>query len=108
MRSGFAARTRAATRSSAMSQDTRWKPGSPRRRSIGYARRPRPRSSAPLRLRSAATSASASGSIARIVLSDRSERRVVQRWMPSIVQSRKPLTPSAQPSHTPRERIRQA
>ena len=27
--------------------------------------------------------------------------------MPSIVQSRKPLTPSAQPSHTPRERIRQ-
>jgi hypothetical protein len=32
----------------------------------------------------------------------------MQRWIPSMVQSRSPVVPSAQPSHTPSLRTRQA
>ena len=51
-RSGVVARMRSATRSSASSHDTRVKPRSPRRRTIGWASRPRSRSSRPGSVRS--------------------------------------------------------
>ena len=54
-----------ATRSSASSQRHPVKPRSPRRRTIGYGRRPSSRSSAPVSFRSGATSASTAGSSAR-------------------------------------------
>ncbi len=38
-------------------------------------------------------------------LTSSSRRRVVHRWTPSSVQSWKPATPSAHPSHTPFDRI---
>ena len=101
------ARMRAAASSSASSQLTRLKPASPRRRSIGYGRRPRARRAPADRGRSP-TSASRAGSSARAVFSLRRSRRVVQRCTPSIVQSRKPATPSAHPSQTPFERMRHA
>ncbi len=50
----------------------------------------------------------APSSIARAVLTFSRSRRVVQRCTPLIVQSWKPATPSAQPSHTPLRRMRHA
>ena len=70
----------------------------------GRARAARARCSAS----SAATSASASSAIAGAVLTFSSSRRVVHRCTPLIVQSWKPATPSAHPSHTPLRRMRHA
>ncbi len=73
---------RSAIRSSASSHETRVNPGSPARRTIGWASRPRSRSS---RLRSrcnGATSASTAWSSAPIVLMRSRLSRVVQRWTP--------------------------
>ena len=51
--------------------------------------------------RSDSTSASTVGSKASAVLTSSRRSRVVHRWTPSMVQSWRPATPSAQPSHTP-------
>ncbi len=108
MRSGSLPASRVPATSIARSQEIRVKPGSPLRRSIGWGRRPSARSSGERSRRSAATSPRTAGSSASIVFSSSSRSRTLQRCMPSIVQSRSPAVPSAQPSQTPRDSTRQA
>ena len=105
-RFGVLARMRPPTSPSASSHVTRVKPRSPLRRTIGYESRPSSRSSLPLFDRRASASASTAGSSAPIVLTRSRLRRVVQRCTPDSVQSWKPATPSAHPSHTPLRMIR--
>ena len=101
-RSGPARRMRPATRSSASSHETRRKPRSPRRRTIGCASRPSSRSSRPFeRCQGFDVGERARRGSRVAVLTFSSSRRVVQRCTPLIVQSWKPATPSAHPSHTP-------
>ena len=59
------------------------------------------RSSVAERAARAATSPRTLGSNGSAVLSLSRLSRVVQRWTPSMVQSCRPATPSAQPSQTP-------
>ena len=104
-----AARIRPAIRSSASSHDTRVKPA--------LARPPHHRVRQPAEVAELGAVERAQrldvGEHRRVErrpsCSSRSRfRRVVQRWTPESVQSWKPATPSAQPSHTPLRRIRHA
>ena len=75
---------------------------------MGSGSRPSSRNSAEESVPSPDASASRDGSSAPIVFRLRSSRRTMQRCVPSIVQSRIPVVPSAQPSHTPSRRMRHA
>ena len=80
---------------------TRVNPGSPRATAVG--RRPRARSSAPGR--SAAAHVGEPTNVERGHVEPLRSRRTMHRWTPSMVTSRSPVVPSAQPSHTPRVRF---
>ena len=97
------------SRSSASSHETRVKPRSP------AAPHHRVRQPAELAQLGAARASGAArrrrappGRARRMVLTRSRLSRVVQRCTPESVQSWKPATPSAQPSHTPLRRIRHA
>src|SRR6058998_3151412 len=97
-RSGLVARICRAANWNASSQEIRRKPRFPRWRIIGYGRRPSSRRSWDDFDRNALTSSRRRVRREPIVFSGSRSRRTVQRWIPSIVKSRRPVVPRARPT----------